>query len=121
MSVCYAENQYNSRNRALKVGHLRNFMQDDTVTIHKAKKAVEKFVTERDWQKFHTPKNLSMNIVVEASELVEIFLWVESVASVERLKEKRKEIEDEVADVLIALLDFCNVCDIDLGSHFLLS
>ena len=93
-------------------------MQDDTVTIHKAKKAIEQFVAERDWQKFHTPKNLSMDIAVEASELMEIFLWVESADSEQRLQEKRKEIEDEAADVLIALLAFCNVCDIDLGSAF---
>lgn len=93
-------------------------MQDDTLVIGKAKKAVEQFVAERDWKKFHTPKNLSMNLVSEASELMDIFLWVDSATSDEQLKQKRKEIEDEAADVFLALLAFCNACDIDLGAAF---
>lgn len=93
-------------------------MQDDTLTINKAKKSVAQFVAERDWQQFHTPKNLSMAIAIEASEIMEHFLWVDSEKSKTKLQEKRSDIEDEVADVFIALLSFCNVCDIDLGDAF---
>lgn len=94
-------------------------MNDDTLTIRKAKKAVQKFVHERNWEQFHTPKNLSMDIAAEAAELMEFFLWVESASCVHVLNEKRQKIEDEVADILIALLAFCNASSIDLGSAFL--
>jgi NTP pyrophosphatase (non-canonical NTP hydrolase) len=94
-------------------------MNDDTLTLGRAKKSVEQFVAERDWQKFHSPKNLSMNIAAEAAELMEFFLWVESADSMSKLDEKRREIEDEVADILMGLLNFCNACNIDLGGAFL--
>ena len=93
-------------------------MNDDTLTLSKAKKLVKQFVDERDWQKFHTPKNLSRDIATEAAELMELFLWVESADSAQRVSEKRQEIENEVADVLMGLLCFCNTCNIDLGAAF---
>jgi dCTP diphosphatase len=94
-------------------------MNDATLTLSKAKEAVEQFVAERDWQKFHSPKNLSMDIAAEAAELMEFFLWVESADSMQKVNEKRREVEDEAADILIALLGFCNVANIDLGAAFL--
>jgi NTP pyrophosphatase (non-canonical NTP hydrolase) len=93
-------------------------MNDDTLTFSKAKKVVEQFVAERDWQQFHSPKNLSMDIAAEAAELMEFFLWVESSKSLEKFNQKQKDIEDEVADVLMGLLSFCNTCNIDLGAAF---
>jgi NTP pyrophosphatase (non-canonical NTP hydrolase) len=91
-------------------------MIDDTLTFSKAKQAVEQFVAERDWQQFHTPKNLSMDIAAAAAELMEFFLWVESSKSLEKFNEKQHDIEDEVADVLMGLFSFCNTCNIDLGA-----
>ncbi len=51
-------------------------MSDEKVTIKDLKQKVEKFIADREWQQFHSPKTISMNIVREASELMEHFLWV---------------------------------------------
>lgn len=76
---------------------------------------VDQFAKERDWEKFHTPKNLSMALAVEASELMEIFQWRDGQESVSSLPEKTREaISHEVADVFIYLLRLCSVTGIDL-------
>jgi NTP pyrophosphatase (non-canonical NTP hydrolase) len=76
---------------------------------------VDQFARERDWEKFHTPKNLSMALAVEASELMEIFQWRDGQEDVSSLAEKTREaISHEVADVFIYLLRLCSVTGIDL-------
>lgn len=75
-------------------------------------KLVADFVAERDWERYHSPKNLAAAVAVEAAELQEIFLWRELDDPVE---DKRTEIEGEVADIGICLLNFCNRTGIDLG------
>ena len=72
------------------------------------------FRKERDWEKFHTPKNLSESLVIEASELLEIFQWVENSDSKAYAREKLETIKEEVADVLIYMIYFCNDLGIDL-------
>lgn len=76
-------------------------------------KLVADFVSERDWEQFHSPKNLAASIAVEAAELQEIFLWRELDAPID---DKRSEIEREVADIAICLVNFCNRTQIDLGA-----
>ncbi|KUJ68719.1 nucleotide pyrophosphohydrolase [Streptomyces albus subsp. albus] len=73
------------------------------------------FAAARDWQPFHTPKNLAVALSVEASELVEIFQWLtpEESARVMEHPESAAKIEDEVADVLAYLLQFCGVLGVD--------
>ena len=74
------------------------------------------FAAERDWQPFHTPKNLSTALVVEAAELAEIFQWQspeESITSHEDAAAKRR-IGEEVADVLLYLLQVADHCQIDV-------
>ncbi len=93
-------------------------MKDENTSLKQAKEAVDTFVRERDWNQFHSPKNLSMDIAVETSELMEYFLWIDSAESNDRLREKREEVEHEVADVFIALLAFCNQANIDLAKVF---
>ena len=81
------------------------------------KKEVKKFVYERDWEQFHSPKNLSMSLSIEAAELMEHFQWANTIEeSVKILKDehKKSEIEDEIADIAIYLIDFCNLYDVDL-------
>jgi dCTP diphosphatase len=79
------------------------------------KKRIERFAQERDWEKFHTPKNLTMALAVEAAELMEIFQWLGGEAGMDGLsKKKRVAVEHEVADVFIYLLRFCSVAEIDL-------
>ncbi|MEE2828875.1 MAG: MazG-like family protein [Myxococcota bacterium] len=73
---------------------------------------VAAFVRERDWERFHSPKNLAAAIAVEAAELQEIYLWR---ALDDPASEKRAEIQREVADIAICLINFCNRTGIDLA------
>ena len=91
-------------------------MADQKVTIAQLKEIVSTFVNERDWNQFHSPKNMSMAIAVEAAELMEHFLWVDGKASVQALEKNRQEIEDEIADIAGALLMFCDENNIDLSA-----
>ena len=93
-------------------------MDDAKTTLAQVKKAVAEFVAERDWQQFHSPKNISMDIAVEAAELMEYFLWVDKAESFEIVDKKRKGIEEEVGDILMALAIFCNEANIDLAKAF---
>ncbi|MFD4943010.1 nucleotide pyrophosphohydrolase [Streptomyces sp. NPDC058239] len=73
------------------------------------------FAAARDWEQYHTPKNLATALSVEASELVEIFQWLtpEQSARVMEAPETAHRVADEVADVLAYLLQFCEVLGID--------
>ena len=90
-------------------------MNDTKTTINDLKQKVRAFIDERDWNQFHSPKNLSMGISVEASELMEKFLWIESEESRELVETKRQEIENELADIIIVSLAFANQCNIDIS------
>ena len=81
-------------------------------------KRVAKFRDERDWRKFHTPKNLAISLVIEASELLEIFQWTFDEELYDVIRSKRDEIEEEIADVLIYLLLLADVLNIDLEKAF---
>ncbi|MEU2872317.1 nucleotide pyrophosphohydrolase [Streptomyces olivoreticuli] len=76
------------------------------------------FAEARRWQPFHTPKNLAVALSVEASELVEIFQWLtpEESARVMDSPGTAGRVEDEVADVLAYLLQFCQVLGIDAAA-----
>ncbi|WP_371503302.1 nucleotide pyrophosphohydrolase [Kitasatospora sp. NBC_00374] len=73
------------------------------------------FAAARSWQPFHTPKNLAAALSVEAGELLEIFQWLtpEQAASVMAEPEAAHRVEDEVADVLAYLLQFCAAVGVD--------
>lgn len=91
-------------------------MSDQKTTIAEIKEIIRRFVEERDWQQFHSPKNLSMAIAAEAAELMEHFLWVDSEQSREQLTDtdKAEEIRQEIADIVIYALEFANEAGIDL-------
>jgi dCTP diphosphatase len=75
---------------------------------------IDTFSKERDWGKYHTPKNLSMAMSIEASELMEIFQWQDGSEDFKTISEQKKTaVEHEVADVLIYLMRFCSVTGID--------
>jgi len=74
------------------------------------------FVAERDWGRFHRPKDLAMAVSVEAGELLELFLWVGSDEPGGRPSPDRTRLEAEVADVAICLLNLCNQTGIDLAA-----
>ncbi|SCK48731.1 NTP pyrophosphatase, house-cleaning of non-canonical NTPs [Streptomyces sp. WMMB 322] len=74
------------------------------------------FARARDWEQYHTPKNLAAALSVEAGELVEIFQWLtpEESARVMERPGTAHRVEDEVADVLAYLLQFCEVLGVDV-------
>lgn len=90
-------------------------MSDATTTVESLKNDVKKFVEDREWQQFHTPKNLSMALASEAAEVMDLFLWCESAASYDELEKRRQDVEDEIADVAVLLLAFCVRHNIDLS------
>lgn len=72
---------------------------------------------ERDWPRFHTPKNLAIALSVEASELLEIFQWLTPEESQEVMDSRSAEkVRDEIADVAIYLLRLTDVLGVDLES-----
>jgi Predicted pyrophosphatase len=73
------------------------------------------FAAARHWQPYHTPKNLTAALSVEAGELLEIFQWLtpEQAAQVMDDSESAHRVRDEVADVLAYLLQFCAVVEVD--------
>lgn len=75
--------------------------------------AVRAFADARDWGQYHSPKNLAMALSVEASELLEIFQWMTEEESRAPSPEARAAAADEIADVLIYLLQVANRLDID--------
>ncbi|HSH72657.1 MAG TPA: nucleotide pyrophosphohydrolase [Methylophilaceae bacterium] len=75
---------------------------------------VNAFVKERDWEQFHTPKNLAMAMIVEAAEVVEHFQWDTPEASATLSEERKTEIGHELADTFVYLLRIAEVCGIDL-------
>ena len=85
------------------------------MNINKLQDKLSKFASDRDWEQFHTPKNLAMALSVEASELVEIFQWLTSEESNSPNDKLLSQIESEVADVSIYLLRICSVLDINLS------
>jgi dCTP diphosphatase len=93
-------------------------LTDSTTTITELKTRVLGFVRERDWEQFHSPKNLSMALAAEAGELMEHFLW----ATPEKSKEiaadpvKRQKIADELADVVVYALEFANMTGLDVAA-----
>lgn len=91
-------------------------LRDDVVNLGELKKQVLSFAQERDWEQFHSPKNLSMALAAEAGELMEHFLWIDSEASRATVAEKqlRSAIEEELADVVIYALEFANQAGVDM-------
>jgi len=86
------------------------------MNITKIQNQLSRFASERDWEQFHTPKNLSMALSVEASELVEIFQWLTPEESSFPDQKQSKYIRSEVADIAMYLIRICQILEIDLES-----
>lgn len=95
-------------------------MSDENATLEDLKARVLAFAEEREWLQFHSPKNLSMAIAAESAELMEHYLWTDSEASRKLTQgDKRKKIEEELADIVIYAIEFANVTGIDLQTAIL--
>jgi NTP pyrophosphatase (non-canonical NTP hydrolase) len=96
-------------------------MADQSTTVAELRERFRRFVAERDWEQFHSPKNLVMGLSVEVAELMEHFLWMDIDASRKVTEDpaKRVEVADEIADVACYLLALCNTLDLDLSDSIL--
>jgi len=83
-------------------------------TLEQLADAVRAFGHERDWHLYHTPKNLTAALIVEAAELLEPFQWLTPEQSLNLPAEKREAVRQEMADVLIYLVSLANCLEIDL-------
>lgn len=93
-----------------------SIMTDKKVNLQALKNIIKAFVDERDWNQFHSGKNLAMNISIEAAELMEYFLWIENGASQQTYEQNKQTIQHELADILIACICFANQYNIDLST-----
>lgn len=84
-------------------------------TLLALRDALRAFAAERDWERFHTPKNLAMALAGEAGEVIEHFQWLSADESANLPEERRTEVALELADVLLYLVRLADVLDIDLG------
>jgi dCTP diphosphatase len=82
--------------------------------LDELKERVRAFVAERDWDRFHSPKNLAMALSVEASELVELFQWLTEAESAALGAAQRRRVAEELADVLWFLVRLSDCLGIDL-------
>ena len=83
-------------------------------SLERLREALSEFATERDWTRFHSPKNLVMALSGETGELVEHFQWLTEDASRSLTSEQIAEVELEMADVLLYLVRLADVLGIDL-------
>ncbi|MHB1398972.1 MAG: nucleotide pyrophosphohydrolase [Trichloromonadaceae bacterium] len=90
-------------------------MGDERITLQELKERMADFVRERDWEQFHTPKNLSMSIAIEAAELMEHFQWLTVEQSRNLAPEALAEIGEELADIVIYSLSMANALKLDLA------
>jgi len=91
---------------------------DNNTSVEALRRIVHEFVDARDWQQFHSPKNLSMALAIEAAELMEHFQWITQGESREIGGDaaKLEGVRDELADVLCYVIAIANELDIDLSS-----
>lgn len=75
---------------------------------------LRRFAAERDWEQFHTPKNLAMSVAIEAAEIMEHFQWLTAGQSAGLDAAVRHEVALEIADVLLYLVRLADILDIDM-------
>ncbi len=92
-------------------------MSDAATSLDGLKRRVAQFVRDREWEQFHSPKNVSVSIAIEAAELMEIYQWGPEGESLElsQRPEIKAKVEEELADVFIYCLTLANRTGIDIS------
>ena len=98
-------------------GDVDSRMSDKETKVEELKCLIDSFVDERDWKQFHSPKNLAMSLSIEVAELMELFQWLtlDQARDVMKAGNIRENAIDEIADILIYTLAFCNRNNIDIA------
>jgi dCTP diphosphatase len=85
-----------------------------TDSLEQLRQRLADFAKVRDWEQFHSPKNLAMALIGEAAEIIEHFQWLSEEKSSQLSPEKKQAVSQELADVLIYLIRLADQLDIDL-------
>ena len=106
---------------------------DEKTTVSELRQLINQFIAARNWEKYHTPKNLSSAIAVEVAELIECFQWMSDEDSIRfshgkqlinpppsrkkiaKPSESRKSVQDELADIMCLCIAFANSIDLDIS------
>ena len=91
----------------------------DVLALGAIRQSLREFAAERDWDQFHTPKNLAMALAAESGELLELFQWLtpEDSISVAEDKEAQKAVAQELSDILQYVIRMADLLDIDLPNE----
>jgi NTP pyrophosphatase (non-canonical NTP hydrolase) len=92
---------------------------DKNTQIQELKDLLAEFRDKRDWKQFHNPKDLAEAISIEAGELMELFLWQTKEEIADKIKKDsdfKKDVRDELSDVITFSVNFANALDIDIVS-----
>jgi len=91
-------------------------LTDSRTTVADLRALVSRFIAEREWNKYHTPRNLAVSICLESAELLEHFQWVLEPGGEAAEPPDRGQVAEEMADVLAYLLSLANTLEIDLAA-----
>ncbi|MDF2460759.1 MAG: uncharacterized protein K0S68_162 [Candidatus Saccharibacteria bacterium] len=94
--------------------HSRDYSPPDFARLADFVERIRSFNEERDWARFHNPKDLAIALSLEAAEVLEHFQWKSPEAMQNHLRDQREDVSDELADVLYYLLMMADYFDIDL-------
>lgn len=92
--------------------------EDATTTISELTELTLKFRSDRDWAQFHTPKELALCLTLEAAEVAELMLWKQGGELLEHLEKRKRDLADELSDVVHAVLLLAHDQGIDLASAY---
>ncbi|HEY1686277.1 MAG TPA: nucleotide pyrophosphohydrolase [Tepidisphaeraceae bacterium] len=88
------------------------------MTLEEMRQVAVKFRDERDWKQFHSPKELAIQVVLEATELLELMQWKNGAELAAVLEDRKQDVADELADVLHGVVLIADEMGIDLGQAF---
>lgn len=86
--------------------------------VKKMTDRILKFINDRDWNQFHSPKDLALSLVLESAEVMEHFQWKNDQEVVDYMKSKKDEVGEELADVLYWVILMSHKLDIDIVQAF---
>ena len=89
-------------------------MDRKTDSLEQLTQVLRRFAAERDWEQYHSPKNLAMALIAESAELVEHFQWLTQEESLQLDIDRKQEVAHELADILIYLVRIADRLDIDV-------
>jgi len=91
------------------------------MNVKEIQNQIRNFVSERDWEKFHSPKNLAMALGGESGELLELFQWLTEKESFHVMKEEEtaQKVRNELADITVYILRVCDVLNISIEDAIL--